>query len=53
MRDSMEEQPMAERGNLEDLSELELLERLFEVTCPSCDQDTVRQAAVEMVERIA
>jgi hypothetical protein len=52
MRDSIEEQPMAERGNVEDMSELELLERLFEMTCPSCDQDAVRQAAVEMAERI-
>lgn len=52
MRDSMEDMPMAERGNLEEMSELELLERLFEVTCPSCDQDAVRQAAVEMAERI-
>ena len=41
---------MGEPTPVGDMSEFELLERLFEVTCPSCDQAAIRQAAEDMVE---
>lgn len=48
--DSTRNQPAFERKQLSDMSERELLERLFEMTCPSCDKEMIRQAAVEASE---
>lgn len=33
------------KADLRGLSERELLEKLFEMTCPSCDKEQVRKAA--------
>lgn len=33
------------RDDLAGLNERELLERLLEMTCPSCDEQDIRQAA--------
>ena len=48
--DSNRKQPIFERKQLGDMSERELLERLFEMTCPSCDKEMIQQAAVETAE---
>ena len=47
---SEQKKPAFERRRMNDLSERELLERLFEMTCPSCDKDMIRQAAMESAE---
>lgn len=48
--DGSQRQPAFERRRLNDMSERELLERLFEMTCPSCDKEMIRQAAQESAE---
>lgn len=50
--ESRRSQPAFEPRRTEDMSEIELLERLFEMTCPSCDREMIRQAAEDVAENL-